>query len=394
MKYLRWLLFPFSLIYGLVVIIRNWFYDAGFFKSQRFTIPIISVGNLEVGGAGKSPMTEYLVRLFKNDHKLATLSRGYGRKTKGYLVKNQDFENQESRIKSQDIQRQDFENQESRVKSQELGFLDLKLQISEQIGDEPSQFHQKFPDITVAVCEDRVTGIRQLMQDHDLILMDDAYQHRAVTPGLSILLFDYNRVSEPHLLLPAGNFREPFSGRWRAQIIIVSKCPVTLSLEEKNALAYKIGPMPYQQLFFTAIDYQPLNDLEGKPANVLIDQDTTVFLLTGIANPRPLMQHLNSFTSHIIHHNYADHHPFTLKNITKLAAEYAACTSQKKIIVTTEKDAQRLDESWFKQGLPGVVSIPVFVMPISIEFLDGSGQSFDKIVTEYVREHTTNHSIH
>ncbi|WP_428328832.1 tetraacyldisaccharide 4'-kinase [Mucilaginibacter sp.] len=360
MKYLRWLLFPFSLIYALIVIIRNWFYDAGLFKSSLFSIPIISVGNLEVGGAGKSPMTEYLIRLLKNDYKLATLSRGYGRQTKGFV----------------------------------LADLETGGSLSSQIGDEPSQFKHKFPDVAIAVCEQRVVGIRQLMQNHNLILMDDAYQHRAVEPGLSILLFDYTSINKPHIVLPAGNYREPFSGRWRAQIIIISKCPLTLTDAEKNVLAQKIKPLPYQQLFFTAIAYQPLQDLKDRPVEIHIDQQTTVFLLTGIANPKPLLLHLGKQTPHIIHHNYPDHHSFTLKNITKLAAEYAAHPSQKKIIITTEKDAQRLEESWFKSALPAHEQLPVFVIPISVEFLNNSGQQFNQLITDYVREHTKNNSIH
>lgn len=377
MKYLRWLLLPFSLIYGLVVIMRNWLYDAGLFKSYRFTKPVISVGNLEVGGAGKSPMTEYLIRLLKSDYKLATLSRGYGRETKGFLIGNQ-----ESRVN----------NQEEVINHSPLTTHDSLL--SKQIGDEPAQFKQKFKDITVAVCEDRVEGLKQLMPGHDLVLMDDAYQHRAVEPGLSILLFDYNRIKGPHFLLPAGNMREPMSGRWRAQIIIISKCPAQLTDDEKTALAHKVAPLPYQQLFFTSIAYQTLHDLNGNPADISIDSDTTVFLLTGIANPQPLVQYLSSGTSHVIHHNYPDHHPFTLKNITKLADEFAACSSQKKIIVTTEKDAQRLDESWLNTRQLTDEKLPVFVIPIRVEFLNGSGNQFDKIVLEYVREHTENHSIH
>ena len=365
MKYLRWLLFPFSLLYGLVVIIRNFCYDSGLFKSRRFNIPIISIGNLEVGGAGKSPMTEYLIRLFKDDHKIATLSRGYGRMTKGFL------ENQELRIKNQD----------------EKNTPDIEL--SQKIGDEPAQFAQKFPGITVAVCEDRAEGIKRLFPGHDLILMDDAYQHRAVEPGLSILLFDYNRVKQIHLLLPAGNFREPMSGRWRAQVIIITKCPVELSNDEMTDLAYRIQPLPYQQLFFTSIAYQPLKNITSSTEDIHIDNDTTVFLLTGIANPNPLIQYLNNTSTRIIHHKYPDHHPFTLKNITKLADEYDACTSQKKIIVTTEKDAQRLDVSWLKSR-----QLPVYVIPINVEFLNDMAGQFDKIVTDYVREHTKEHSIH
>ncbi|MDR3694331.1 tetraacyldisaccharide 4'-kinase [Mucilaginibacter sp.] len=357
MKYLRWLLIPFSLLYGLVVIIRNWFYDAGFFKSYQFDKPVIAIGNLDVGGAGKSPMTEYLIRLLKDKYKLATLSRGYGRKTKGYLTAT-------------------------------------TAATATTLGDEPAQFKHKFPDITAAVCEKRVEGLKQLLPAHDVIILDDAYQHRAVTPGLSILLFDYHRLNEPHLLLPAGNLREPYSGRWRAQVIVVTKCPATLTIDQKENAYQEIAPLPYQQLFFSDIAYQPLERLDGKPADSAIDKDTTIFLLTGIANAQPLIQYLNGFTTHIIHHNYPDHHPFTLKNIAKLAAEFVACKTEKKLIITTEKDAQRLEDSWFRSPLPTAESLPVFVVPIKVEFLNESGQQFDQLINNYVREHTTYNSIH
>jgi tetraacyldisaccharide 4'-kinase len=351
---LRWLLFPFSLLYGIVVAIRNWCYDGGILKSRKFKMPVISVGNLEVGGAGKSPMTEYLVRLLKDHHKLATLSRGYGRKTKGFLTVTTNS-------------------------------------TAEQAGDEPLQFKHKFPDITVVVCEKRVDGIKELTHTHNLVLMDDAYQHRAVKPGLSILLFDYNRIDEPHLLLPAGNMREPFSGRWRADIVIISKCPEQLSTEEQEKIAGEIDTLPYQSLFFTSIVYLPLQDLNGKKTETIFGDDTTVFLITGIANPKPLVQHIKKHTSKLIHHNYPDHHRFSLKNISKLADEFAACTAQKKVIITTEKDAQRLVEH---ELLPLVQSLPVLVIPIGVQFLNDEGYQFDKLVTQYVREHTTDHLIH
>jgi tetraacyldisaccharide 4'-kinase len=315
--------------------------------------------------------------LLKDNYKVATLSRGYGRKTKGYLVAGI-----EPGIKNQESQ------------NSQSPFITPNSPLVTQIGDEPAQFKHKFPDITVAVCEKRVAGINKLLPDHALILMDDAYQHRAVVPGLSILLFDYNRLDDPHLLLPAGNMREPFSGRRRAQIIIVSKCPPKLTVAEQAILTEKINLFPGQKLFFSSIGYEVLQDLRGDPANVIIDRDTTVFLLTGIANARPLEDYLNGLTPDIIHHNYPDHHPFTLKNITKLAAEYSACESQKKIIITTEKDAQRLDESWFKTGPGSINRLPVFVMPIRVEFLNREADGFNKLITEYVREHTAHNGIH
>jgi tetraacyldisaccharide 4'-kinase len=356
MKYLRWLLLPFSLIYGLVVILRSFCYDAGLLKTVKFKKPVISVGNLDVGGAGKSPMTEYLISLLKNDHRLATLSRGYGRNTKGYILADTDA-------------------------------------TATTLGDEPAQFKHKFPNVTVAVCEDRVQGLINLMPDHDLVLLDDAYQHRAVTPGLSILLFDYSRLDQPHLLLPAGNLREPFSGRWRAQVLVVTKCPRTLTIDAKEAAADRLAPLPYQSLFFASIAYQPLLSLAGSD-NKVIDAETTVFLLTGIANSAPLLQYLSGLTTQVIHHKYPDHHQFTPKNIAKLAAEFSACSAQKKLIVTTEKDAQRLDISWFKRLTPEGFDLPVFVLPIKVEFLDDSGGQFDQLVINYVREHTAYNGLH
>jgi tetraacyldisaccharide 4'-kinase len=348
MKYLRWLLFPFSLLYGLVVIIRNWFYDAGLFKSREFDLPVICVGNLEVGGAGKSPMTEYLIRLLKDQYKLATLSRGYGRQTKGFILAD-------------------------------------TTSTATQIGDEPSQFKHKFPEVTIAVCEDRAEGITQLKTNHNLILLDDAFQHRAVKPGLSVLLFDHNHLQQPKLLLPAGNLREPFSGRWRADVMVVTKCPDGLSEAQMTTCYELIAPLNWQPLFFSAISYQPLQDMQGKPVGFIIDADTTVFLLTGIANPKPLVQHIGQSTSNIIHYNYPDHHQFSLKNIAKLAGEFSACKSQKKAIITTEKDAQRLG---VHELLPAIAQLPVWVLPIGVNFLNNGQQEFDKLVTNYVREYT------
>ncbi|WP_374951253.1 tetraacyldisaccharide 4'-kinase [Mucilaginibacter sp.] len=354
MKYLRWLLLPFSILYGLVTGIRNWLYDTGLLKSEAFELPVICVGNLEIGGAGKSPITEYLIRLLKPGNQPATLSRGYGRQTKGYMAAT------------------------------------LITTVAD-IGDEPAQFKHKFPDITVAVCENRAQGIRQLQNDHNLIILDDAFQHRAVRPGFSILLFDYHYLQQPHFVLPAGNLREPFSGRWRADVVVVSKCPPNLTFDEMNRAYYRVDPDPSQPLFFTAIAYQPLQDLQGIRADFTIDADTTIFLLTGIANPAPLVQHLTNLKAHLVHHNYPDHHQFTLKNISKLAADFGACKAQKKIVLTTEKDAQRLGVHYLVNA---VANLPVWVLPIGIEFLNNGRQEFDELVLNYVREHTTHNELY
>jgi len=354
MKYLRWLLFPFSLLYGLVVVIRNWCYHMGIFKSANFNLPIISVGNLDAGGAGKTPLTEYLIRLLKPSYRLATLSRGYGRATKGFLL---------------------VETTSS----------------ASQTGDEPLQLKHKFADITVAVCENRVAGVEQLKTNSQVILLDDAYQHRAIKPGFSILLFDYHQLKTPALLLPAGNRREPFIGRERADVIIISKCPADIDARQQQILREKMALFAHQQLFFTTIAYQPLTGRSGEAAPLQIDEDTAVFLLTGIAWPQPMLNYLKQFSRQIIHHKYPDHHRFSLKNITKLADEFKACPAHKKIIITTEKDMQRLEE----RELAGITKqLPIYTLPIAVDFLNNGGAAFDELINNYVRKHTAHSGIH
>jgi tetraacyldisaccharide 4'-kinase len=354
MKYLRWLLFPFSLLYGLVVVLRNLCYDAGIFKSQGFDVPIISVGNLDVGGAGKTPMTEYLIRLLKPQYQLATLSRGYGRETKGYIQAS-------------------------------------ATSTAAEIGDEPAQLKHKFPNITMAVCEDRVKGAGLLQKDHQLIILDDAYQHRAIIPGYSLLLFDYHQLKSINLLLPAGNRRELFYGRKRANILIVTKCPAEMALQEQENLKNKLGPADYQEVFFTGIAYQQLQNGQGETADINIDEATTVFLLTGIANPQPMYAYIAQSKPQIIHHKYPDHHRFSLKNIAKLADDFNACKANKKIIITTEKDMQRLGE---QELLPLIKQLPFYTLPIGVAFLNNSEQQFDQLIAEYVRQDTAHRSLH
>ncbi len=317
-------------------------------------MPVICVGNLDVGGAGKSPMTEYLVRLLKDQYKVATLSRGYGRTTTGFLIATAES-------------------------------------MASEIGDEPAQFKHQFPDVTVAVCEKRVKGIEQLQLEHEVVILDDAYQHRAVKPGLSILLFDFNRISEPHFLLPAGNLREPFSGRRRADIIVVTKCPPQLAEAEKELVKARIKPFAEQQLFFAGISYLPLEDIAGNKSMVQISPETVVFLITGIANAAPLVDELQMRAGLVIHHNYPDHHPYTLKNIAKLADEFKACKTSKKLVVTTQKDAQRLSEHMPQSAIE---QLNILVLPIRTGFLDGRDRQFDQMIKNYVREYTTHNQLH
>lgn len=354
MRYFRYLLLPFSWLYGLIIFFRNLFYDLGIFKSTSFNLPVIVVGNLEVGGAGKSPMTEYLVRLLKTQYKLATLSRGYGRETKGFFYAD-------------------------------------KNSTAKTVGDEPLQFKQKFPEITVAVCESRVEGVEKLQSNQNLILLDDAFQHRALKPGFSILLFDYSKINQPHFLLPAGNYRESFSGRKRADVIVISKCPENLSAEKQREIAQTMLLLPHQKLFFTSIVYQQFKPFFSLNDASFIDQKSALFVLTGIANPQPLLQHLRKQFAAVVHHKYPDHHPFTIKNISKLVADFNACAANKKIIITTEKDAQRLQEPELQKLLAG---LPVWVAPIGISFLNNTESEFKQVIENYVRKYQTNNRIY
>ena len=350
---LRWLFLPFSLLYALAVYLRNFFYNHGIFKSRTFNLPVISVGNIAVGGSGKSPVTEYLIRLLNNRYHIATLSRGYGRQTKGFL-------------------------QLTTTTSATDG------------GDEPVQFKQKFPAITVAVCEDRVKGIEQLRQNHDIILLDDAYQHRVVKPGLSILLFDYNRLHELPLLLPAGNLREPRSSKNRADVIIVTKTPANLDNNERQKISRTIRPLPKQQLFFSYLQYGNLLSLHDGHNKALetITPQTGIIVLTGIAYAEPLLKELQRYTSHIRHIRYPDHHTYTTKNISKLAEIFNAWPYTEKLIITTEKDSQRLRMPEFKQLLN---TLPVYYLPVEAHIHQPDEHRFNQLIELYVRKYRNNY---
>lgn len=348
-KYLRLLLLPLSLLYGIVTLIRNKLYDWRIFPSVQFDMPVICVGNLVVGGSGKTPVTEYLVRLLAG-RKIAILSRGYGRKTTGFILAD--------------------------------GLADAGT-----IGDEPMQFYRKFPEVTVAVCEDRVKGIHLLKEQHDLIILDDAFQHRSVRAGYNILLFEYQKLLSPQFLLPAGNLREIFGGYKRAQSLLVTKTPEGLSLSEKLTIKRKFGPGFIPS--FSEIKYGDLVDFftaETKPSDFL-SINSTVFLLTGIANPAPLVSYIEKFGAGLRHHNYADHHQFTHGEIERLVREFEADSAKEKIIITTEKDAQRLSDIRIKELL---LNLPVFYLPIQITIAAEDKAGFDQNILDYVSSHTRN----
>lgn len=352
LKYLRILLLPFSLVYGLVVYVRNQLYNLGIFRSTKFDLPVIVVGNLVVGGSGKSPATEYLINLFR-DRKIAVLSRGYGRKTRGFIT---------------------------------AGATDTAFTI----GDEPLQFYHKFPQVTVAVCEDRVEGIRKLQAEHDLILLDDAFQHRSLKPGFSILLFDFTQLKKVQLLLPAGNLREAFSSYRRADLLMITKVPVDATAAELKQVAGKFDSE--HAVFCSSIAYQqPVSLYDSEEFPVTLLKNKTIFLLTGIANPAPLLTYLQQLGSTIIHHDYPDHYPYKFSDLQRLSDSFRAHPGKEKIILTTEKDAQRLFDVTIKELL---LNLPVFYLPIRMEIGQGKQSIFDQKLLTYVSDITRNRHLY
>lgn len=333
MRKLRLLLFPFAGVYYLVTLTRNKLFDAGILASKQYDVPVICIGNLSVGGTGKSPMTEYVTRLLKNNYKIATLSRGYGRTTKGY----------------KDV---------------------AATSLATEVGDEPLQFAQKFNDIDVAVCENRQVGIATLLnkkQTPEVIILDDAYQHRKVTPGFTVLLTAYNDLYSNDYLLPAGNLREPRSGSQRADVIIVTKCPEYLSKEEQHKIKSNLQPTERQQVFFAKIAYDDCVYSKSGSAQLHSLKVHNVTLITGIANPKPLADYLSSDGLSFEHKSYGDHHNFSSSEIAEL--EKLDC------ILTTEKDYVRLR--------PQLKMKHLYYLPIKVEFLSDA-QVFDKKLLDYV----------
>lgn len=346
MKILRVLLFPFALLYGLVVKMRNYLYDKGIIKSSSFNFPIIAVGNLSVGGTGKSPMVEYLIRLLLPGYNVATLSRGYKRKTRGYVLAN-------------------------------------GKTTAIDIGDEPMQFRNKFPGVTVSVCEERAIAIPQILYDKpatDVIILDDALQHRQVQAGLNILLTDYNSPFYKDFFLPTGDLRDAKSSYKRAGIVVITKCPDELSGEEKETVLKKIRPLPEQQVFFTSIKYGELYQLISKEKISLNDQ-TDVLLVCGIANPQPLKKFIKERAHSLSVLHYRDHYIFTIDDLRHIKKQFDKIESTKKIILITEKDAVRLIK--FQAEL---TDMPVYVLPIEPSFLFNESQRFNCLIKKFIKD--------
>jgi tetraacyldisaccharide 4'-kinase len=351
MHQLRKLLFPLSVIYGLIMRLRNLLYDLDFLKSRSYNLPIICVGNLNTGGTGKTPHIEYLIRLLKN-HQVAVVSRGYGRNTKG--------------------------------------LIEVQLQSeASQVGDEPLQIKKKFPAIRCVVCEKRSKGIDYLMSHHpevEVILLDDAFQHRSVKAGLNILLTQYDDLYVNDLILPAGNLREPATGAARAQIIIVTKSPSTLNPTEKAIIKNQLKTL--LPVFFSTLKYDHLQHFyEEKIIKLSELRDYEILLITGIASSKKLFDFLNSQSKKIIEITYNDHHEYCEKDFSDITAKFNTFASTKKIIVTTEKDAVKLRSEKFKKTLG---HLPVFFIPVTITINENESELL-KLVESYVGKNQ-NHS--
>jgi len=338
MSFIRKILFPFSIVYGVIISIRNLFFDNGILKSKKFDIPVIAVGNLNVGGTGKTPQIEYLIRLLKQKHSVAVLSRGYKRKTSGFVLAD-------------------------------------KTSNAAQLGDEPYQYYQKFKNIIVAVDEQRVHGIEQLLRlkmPPDIVLLDDAFQHRKVKAGFYILLTTYNDLYADDFMLPTGNLRENKSGAKRANVVIVAKCPENLPKIEQQKINKKLKLHTNQKLFFTCITYDDV--ISGLKREITLEQlkDYQVLLVTGIANPKPLEVFLKSKGIAFQHIEFPDHHDFSKKDIDKIKSEFEKVLSAKKLILTTEKDFVRLKDS-----------LPISCLKIKTNFINNQSD-FDTIIKKYV----------
>ena len=349
-----WLL-PFSWIYGSIVRFRNWLFDIGLKKSKSFSIPIISVGNITVGGSGKTPHVEYLIRLLHDKAKIAVLSRGYKRKSHGYILANEST-------------------------------------TMPEIGDEPFQMHEKFSDIYVAVDAKRARGIENLQNDEaskdvDVVLLDDAFQHRYVKPGINILLVDYHRLIIYDKMLPAGRLREPLSGKNRADIVIITKCPKDLKPMEFRVLTKAMDLYPFQKLYFTSIDYDtPKGVFEEKQIELDKLQDYHVLLLTGIASPKQMEHDLKPMTKDITNLSFGDHHSFKGKDIDRINDAFESMP-EPRIIITTEKDAVRLRET---DGLYEKVKSNMYELPIKVSFMLDQQDNFNEKIISYVRKNSRN----
>lgn len=344
---IRVLLLPVALLYGLVVGLRNLLYRIGVLRSVRFDLPVISIGNLSVGGAGKSPHIEYLIRWLDQFIQVAVLSRGYGRKTYGFRPVT-------------------------------------VIDTAEDAGDEPLQFKRKFPHVPINVGESRALGVPEVVKhspDTQCILLDDAFQHLAVTPGLNILLTEYSRPFTSDWLLPAGRLREWRHGYRRADVIVVTKCPPGLAAAQRHEMVLQIDPYPRQRIYFSQYEYGTPYDLLRPDIERPFDLDTDVLLVSAIANTDYLLGHLAQEVRSVQTMEFEDHHYFEETDLNDLLKRFENLPSPNKIILTTEKDAMRLElhQAYFwKHGLP------IFVLPVQVDFCGADEKTFQADVRQFL----------
>jgi tetraacyldisaccharide 4'-kinase len=344
------LLFPFAVIYGIVTSFRNLLYDWKFLKSKSFEVHTICVGNLAVGGTGKTPHVEYLIKLLQNDFKIATLSRGYKRKTSGFVHAT-------------------------------------NTSTAWDIGDEPLQYKTKNPTLDVCVDADRVNGVKKILafiEPPKVILLDDAFQHRALNCELKIVVSEYTNLFLNDCMLPSGTLRESKKGINRADIIIISKTPEKTTAVEIRNVIKDLKPLAHQQLFFTWLKYGELEGFQNKLETIDTLNDLfryRIVLFTGIGNPVPLYTYLKEYASDVKHIQYPDHYQFSIQDITDIRAELDAIDGGNKIVVTTEKDAMRLRGNDLQDMAN---TLPLFVLPIEVDFKDKT-QEFNETIINYVR---------
>ncbi len=358
LKIRHWAL-PLSWLYGLGVALRNVMFDIGILKQKHYDIPVISVGNLTVGGTGKTPHVEYLIRLLSQRYRVAVLSRGYKRKSKGYVLADSDTP-------------------------------------MEEIGDEPWQIKQKFPNIYVAVDKKRTRGIERLCNDAatrdvEVILLDDAYQHRYVAPTTNILLVDYHRLLPYDRLLPAGNLREPKENAMRANLVIVTKCPHDIKPLGFRVTQKALNLRPFQKLYFSTMQYGTMHGLftnEERHINSLKPSEH-VMLLTGIAAPGQMLTDMERYTRNITPLSFPDHHYFTPADVQRMNDTFATLP-QARLAITTEKDAARLRRL---NGLSQALKDNLYVLPTQIEIMRGEGNNFNEKILGYVLKNSRNSQL-
>ncbi len=347
-SFLKILLFPISLLYGFIIFIRNKMYDWKLASSVSFNIPVICVGNITAGGTGKTPHIEYLIEFFGGEYQTATLSRGYRRYTKGFIIAS-------------------------------------KNDTAKTIGDEPFQFFSKYPHVIVSVAEERMTAIPSLLQQRPevkLVLLDDAFQHRSVIADINILLTDYDRLFTRDYILPFGLLREGKNGAKRAHIIIVTKCQEDLSINKKNEIIKEIAPDQNQTVYFSSIQYKSLYPLS--PNRITINEQTHILLVTGIANASHLKKHLEKQFPFVHHLSYNDHHYYTVEDIDEMIEAFQNINTQNKIIVTTEKDAARL---MLLQDKILSSKLPIYAQSIGVKILFDEQNKLDHQLSQLMKKY-------